>query len=105
MGLFGIFAHGMPAYEMEKSLIGLVACESERHTADNIEKWTEDALKAVGLAAPSLLGTADGGNDFHARPCEWAGDRGRHRRAVGAEVEPRSRHPKSYSGACAHHRL
>ena len=62
MGLFGIFAHGMPAFKMEKALIGLVACESERHTADNIEKWTEDALKAVGLTAPSLLGTADGGN-------------------------------------------
>ena len=64
MGLFGIFAHGMPAYEMEKALIGLVACESERHTADNIESWTEDALKGVGLTAPSLLGTADGGNDL-----------------------------------------
>ena len=62
MGLFGIFAHGMPAYEMEKALIGLVACESERHKADNIEMWTEDTLKAVGLTAPSLLGTADGGN-------------------------------------------
>ena len=32
MGLFGIFAHGMPAFEMERALIGLVACESERHT-------------------------------------------------------------------------
>lgn len=29
MGLFGIYAHGMPEFKMEKALIGLVACESE----------------------------------------------------------------------------
>ena len=40
-----------------------MACESERHTAANIEMWTEDALKAVGLTAPSLLGTADAGGN------------------------------------------
>jgi hypothetical protein len=29
MGLFGIYAHGMPGFTMEKALIALVACESE----------------------------------------------------------------------------
>ena len=58
MGLFGIYAHGMPKFKMEKVLISLVACESERHTAVNIEKWTEQALKDIGLKVPSLLGTA-----------------------------------------------
>eukprot|EP00966_Prymnesium_polylepis_P291028 6721143-Prymnesium_polylepis.2 len=34
MGLFGIFAHGITeTWVMEKALIGLVACEKERHTA------------------------------------------------------------------------
>ena len=36
---------------MEKALIGLVACESKRHTAENIKKWTEEALKDIGLTA------------------------------------------------------
>ena len=36
-------------------LIGLVACEKERHTADNISKWTDDALEAIGLTAEGLL--------------------------------------------------
>ena len=29
MGLFGIYAHGMPKFKMEKALIALIACESE----------------------------------------------------------------------------
>ena len=29
MGLFGIYAHGMPEFKMEKALIALIACESE----------------------------------------------------------------------------
>ena len=38
MGLFGIFAHGITeTWVMEKALIGLVACEVERHTAVNIK--------------------------------------------------------------------
>ena len=38
MGLFGIYAHGITdSWVMEKALIGLVACEKERHTADNIK--------------------------------------------------------------------
>ena len=41
---------------MEKALIGLVACESERHTAENIEKWTEEALESIGLTEKGLLG-------------------------------------------------
>ena len=50
MGLFGIFAHGITeTWVMEKSLIGLVVCESERHTAVNIAKWTKEALEAMGL--------------------------------------------------------
>ena len=35
---------------MEKALIGLVACESERHTAENIAKWTKEALEKLGLS-------------------------------------------------------
>ena len=57
MGLFGIFAHGMPGFKMEKTLIALVACESERHTAVNIDTWTEEALKDIGLTVDGLLGT------------------------------------------------
>ena len=58
MGLFGIFAHGWHHGDlghMEKALIGLVACEKERHTAENISKWTEEALEAIGLTAEGLL--------------------------------------------------
>ena len=60
MGLFGIFAHGMcDTFEMEKALIGLVACEAERHTAVNITRWTEAALKGIGLTVKDLLGNND----------------------------------------------
>ena len=60
MGLFGIFAHGITeTWVMEKALIGLVACEKERHTAANIEKWTEEALKAIGFTHKKLLGEAE----------------------------------------------
>ena len=39
MGLFGIYAHGITdMWKMEKALIGLVACESECHTAENISR-------------------------------------------------------------------
>ena len=56
MGLFGIFAHGITeTWVMEKALIGLVACEAERHTAVNIKKWTEEALVAIGLSTKDLL--------------------------------------------------
>ena len=57
MGLFGIYAHGITeTWVMEKALIGLVACESERHTADNIKKWTKEALESIGLTEAGLLG-------------------------------------------------
>ena len=57
MSLFGIFAHGITeSWIMEKALIGLVACESERHTAENIATWTKDALKVIGLTADGLMG-------------------------------------------------
>ena len=57
MGLFGIFAHGITeTWVMEKALIGLVACEKERHTAANIKKWTNDALEAIGITTEKLLG-------------------------------------------------
>ena len=50
MGLFGIYAHGTAeTWVMEKALIGLVACESERHTAENIKKWTAEALTDIGF--------------------------------------------------------
>ena len=56
MGLFGIIAHGITeTYVMEKALIGLVACESKRHTAENIKKWTDEALEGIGLTAAQLL--------------------------------------------------
>ena len=55
-GLFGIYAHGITeTWVMEKALIGLVACESERHTAPNIKKWTEEALKDMGLTTAQLV--------------------------------------------------
>ena len=58
MGLFGIYAHGMTeAWIMEKVLIGLVACESERHTAENIKVWTEETIKDLGLTAQKMLQT------------------------------------------------
>ena len=60
MGLFGIFAHGITeTWLMEKALIGLVACEKERHTAENITKWTKEALEAIGLTAEGLLAQED----------------------------------------------
>ena len=40
---------------MEKALIGLVACESKRHTAENIKKWTDEALRDIGLTAANLV--------------------------------------------------
>ena len=57
MGLFGIYAHGITdSWDvMEKALIGLVACEKERHTADNIKKWTTEALLGIGLSPDELL--------------------------------------------------
>ena len=57
MGLFGIFAHGITeTWVMEKALIGfMVACEKERHTAENITKWTIEALEAIGVTAEGLL--------------------------------------------------
>ena len=55
MGLLGIYAHGITeTWVMEKALIGLVACEKERHTAENIKKWTDQALVDIGLT-PVLL--------------------------------------------------
>ena len=44
---------------MEKALIALVAAESERHTAENIERWTDDALKSIGLKPSELCKSID----------------------------------------------
>ena len=56
MGLFGIYAHGISeTWVMEKALIGLVACEKERHTADNIKKWTKEALLDIGIDSATLI--------------------------------------------------
>lgn len=63
MGLFGIYAHGISeTWVMEKALIGLVACASERHTADNIKKWTEEALADIGFTKEELLAPIVSGN-------------------------------------------
>ena len=61
MGLFGIYSHGIDAdtWEMRKMLIGLVACESERHTAANITKWTEEALEGIGMQVSQLLNSTE----------------------------------------------
>ena len=59
MGLFGIYAHGMPSFRMEKKLIALVACGSDRHTAVNISDWTDEALSEIGMRVGDLLGTDD----------------------------------------------
>ena len=32
-----------------------VACDSKRHTAENIKVWTEEALKDIGLTAANLV--------------------------------------------------
>ena len=56
VGLFGIYAHGITeSWMMEKALVGLVACNTERHTAPNIIKWTQEALTSIGLTAEELL--------------------------------------------------
>mgnify|MGYP007078133770 CR=1 FL=1 len=56
MGLFGIYAHGITeTWVMEKALIGLVACASDRHTAENIKKWTAEALVGISLKHDELL--------------------------------------------------
>ena len=44
---------------MEKALIGLVACESESHTAANISKWTKEALEQIGLTKEGLCDPDD----------------------------------------------
>ena len=55
MGLFGIYTHGITeTFIMEKALIGLVACASERHTAENIVKWTDEAFVEMGLTPEKL---------------------------------------------------
>ena len=56
MGLFGIYAHGITeTWVMEKALIGLVACEAERHTAENITRWTKEALESIGLSNDKMV--------------------------------------------------
>ena len=55
MGLFGIYAHGITeTWVMEKYLIGLVACSDKRHTGENIEKWTDEALESIGMTVQDL---------------------------------------------------
>ena len=64
MALFGIYAHGITeTWKMEKALIALVACETEAHTAENIKKWTDEALKNIGLVSEKLLGAAAGSTE------------------------------------------
>ena len=64
LGLFGIYAHGITeTWVMEKALIGLVACDKERHTVENIKFWTEQALTAIGVTPESLLPADDDSED------------------------------------------
>ncbi len=65
MGLCGVYAHGITeTWVLEKALVGLVACEAERHTAENIKKWTEQqALADMGLTTEGLLGSSNEGDD------------------------------------------
>jgi hypothetical protein len=59
MGLFGIYAHGITdTWSMEKALIGLIACSTERHTADNIRKWTVEALEGMDMKPDLLMAPA-----------------------------------------------
>lgn len=39
-----------------------LSCFSQRHTAENIERWTADALEAIGLKVGSLLRLEDEDN-------------------------------------------
>ena len=56
MGLFGIYAHGITeTWVIEKALIGLVACETKSHTAENITTWTNQALADMGMDASELV--------------------------------------------------
>ena len=56
MGLLGIYAHGITdTWVIEKALIGLVACEYERDTAVNIDRWTKEALESIGMTKAGLL--------------------------------------------------
>ena len=36
-----------------------MACASKRHTAVNIKKWTDEALKEMGVVAAKLLEEED----------------------------------------------
>ena len=45
---------------MENALIGLVACEDKRHTAEKNKAWTKEALKDIGLTAANLIAEAEG---------------------------------------------
>ena len=62
---------------MENALIGLVACEDKRHTAENNKAWTKEALKDIGLTAANLIAEAEGCVEVQggARLC---GARGQH---------------------------
>ena len=53
MGLFGIYAHGITeTWKLEKALIGLVACETERHNATNITSKSGRSRPCKLLVSP-----------------------------------------------------
>ena len=61
IGLFGIKGHGIDeGFELKTHLLALICCTEERHTADNIAKWTTEALKDMGLDAATMLKTNNG---------------------------------------------
>ena len=50
MALFGIYVDGMTEdWQMKRFLIGLIACEEDHHTAENIKMWIKDALVDIGV--------------------------------------------------------
>ena len=97
MGLFGIYAHGITeTWVIEKKLIGLVACESQRHTAENITTWTNDALKSISMDAICVAGSIEqlsGTAHTHRLHASWnmRGARGGGRAGAGHGSSPVSR--------------
>ena len=68
---------------MEKYLIGLFACDTERHTAVNITKWTRDARdrgnwpdQGHAAANSRAVGALQGTLYCGAGSVEWGGEGG-----------------------------
>ena len=46
----------LPLFNMVARLdsLGLVACSDQRHTAENIKTWTDEALESIGMTVQDL---------------------------------------------------